>query len=82
MSDPISISIVTPSFNQAPFLKAALDSVLDQRYPALEYVVMDGGSKDGSVEIIERYAARLASWTSGPDGGHFPAVTAGFAKCD
>lgn len=75
-----SLTIVTPSFNQAPFLAAAMDSVLAQCYPALEYFVMDGGSKDGSREIIERYADRLTGWVSAPDGGQYAAVTAGFAR--
>lgn len=74
------LSIVTPSFNQAQFLEAALASVLGQNYPALEYVVMDGGSTDGSVEIIRRHESRLAFWTSAPDGGHYAAVNAGFAR--
>ena len=56
---PPTISIVTPSYNQGSFLEAAIESILSQEYPALEYVVMDGGSTDGSVEIIERYADRL-----------------------
>jgi GT2 family glycosyltransferase len=79
MSTP-TISIVTPSYNQAAYLDAAITSVLSQRHPGLEYVIMDGGSTDGSVEIIERHAAQLAHWTSGPDGGHYLAVNAGFAK--
>ncbi|MDB6151265.1 MAG: hypothetical protein JWQ44_2713 [Chthoniobacter sp.] len=74
------ISIVTPSLNQAPYLQTALSSVLDQQYPSLEYVVMDGGSKDGSVEIIQRNEGRLAFWTSASDGGHYAAVNAGFAR--
>lgn len=78
--DQPRISIVTPSFNQAAFLEQAIDSVLGQRYAALEYVIMDGGSTDGSVEIIRRRAGELAAWTSGPDGGHYAAVNAGFAK--
>lgn len=80
MSAPPSISIVTPSFNQAPFLAAAIESVLSQGYPALEYFVMDGGSQDGSAEIIQRYADRLTGWVSAPDGGQYAAVTAGFAR--
>jgi glycosyltransferase involved in cell wall biosynthesis len=80
MNDALSISIVTPSFNQAPYLEAAMTSVFSQRYPALEYVVMDGGSTDGSVEIIRRHAAQLAHWSSAPDGGHYAAVNAGFAR--
>jgi len=75
-----SISIVTPSFNQAPFLEQAITSILGQNHPSLEYVIMDGGSTDGSTAIIERHAAKLAFWTSGPDGGHYAAVNAGFAR--
>jgi GT2 family glycosyltransferase len=78
--DALRLSIVTPSFNQAPYLEAAMTSVLSQRYAALEYVVMDGGSTDGSVEIIRRHEAQLAFWTSAPDGGHYAAVNAGFAR--
>ena len=77
---PPRISIVTPSFNHAAFLAASLRSVLDQGYPALEYIVMDGGSTDGSVEILERHAADLAYWVSEPDGGQSDAVNRGFAR--
>lgn len=74
-------AIVTPSFNQAKFLEAAMRSVLDQQgAPDIEYVVMDGGSTDGSVEIIRRHALRLAHWESGRDAGQYDAVTRGFAK--
>jgi glycosyltransferase involved in cell wall biosynthesis len=75
------ISIVTPSYNQAPFLEAAIRSVLDQEYPNLEYVVIDGGSKDESVEIIKRYADRLHFWKSEKDEGHYYAVNEGFSHC-
>lgn len=78
MSRP-RLSIVTPSFNQAAFLEQAIQSVLGQNFPDLEYVIMDGGSTDGSVPIIEQHAARLTHWTSAPDGGHYAAVNAGFA---
>jgi len=77
---PPTISIVTPSYNQGSFLEAAIESILSQEYPALEYVVMDGGSTDGSVEIIERYADRLTYWQSKPDGGQYDAVNLGFAR--
>lgn len=76
----MKISIVTPSFNQGAFLEQAMLSILGQQWPEIEYVVMDGGSNDGSVEIIQRHASRLAHWTSGPDGGHYAAINAGFAR--
>src|SRR5215470_7311361 len=74
------ISIVTPSFNQARFLEATIRSVLDQRYDNLEYIVVDGGSTDGSVEIIKRYADRLAFWCSEADGGHGNALNKGLRR--
>ena len=63
------ISIITPSFNQAAFLPRTLRSVLDQDHAELEYVVVDGGSSDGSLEIIKEHAGRLAWWASEPDAG-------------
>ena len=75
-----TISIVTPSFNQAAFLGETMQSVLTQNYPNLEYVVIDGGSTDGSVDIIRRYQDRLAYWISEPDKGHLDALNKGFAK--
>lgn len=74
------ISVVTPSFNQGEFLEATLRSVITQGYPELEYVVIDGGSTDDSVSIIERYEADLAYWVSEPDQGHAHALNKGFAK--
>ena len=79
MSKP-RISIVTPSFNHAQFLEHALCSVLDQDYENLEYIVIDGGSTDGSVEMLSRYAPRLAYWVSEPDGGHGSALNKGFKR--
>lgn len=73
------ISIVTPCFNQAAFLEETIRSVLDQNYPNLEYVVVDGGSTDGSLEIIKRYSDRLTWWVSQPDGGQYDAINKGFA---
>jgi glycosyltransferase involved in cell wall biosynthesis len=74
------ITLVTPSYNQAPFLERTIRSVLDQEYPRLQYIVMDGGSTDASVEIIKRYADRLYYWQSQPDGGQTAAINAGWRK--
>jgi glycosyltransferase involved in cell wall biosynthesis len=79
MNTPV-ITIVTPSFNQARFLEETLRSVLGQGYPALEYIVMDGGSTDGSAGIIRRYAPRLAHWESAPDRGQADAIFRGFER--
>ena len=74
------ISIVTPSFNQAKYIETAIRSVLDQGYPNLEYLVIDGGSTDGSVEIIKKYASRLTYWVSEPDRGQSYAINKGFQR--
>lgn len=74
-----SICLVTPSYNQAEFLETTLRSVLDQEYPKLEYVIIDGGSDDGSVDIIRRYEEGLTFWSSEPDRGHAHALNKGFA---
>lgn len=74
------ISVVTPSFNQGEFLEECIDSVLSQNYPNLEYVIMDGGSSDNSVEIIRKYEKYLSYWQSAPDNGQYGAIADGFRK--
>ncbi|GGW82283.1 glycosyltransferase family 2 protein [Alteromonas halophila] len=74
------LSVVIPSYNQAAYLEDTLKSVFAQGYPNLEVIVVDGGSDDGSVEIIKRYASKLAWWVSEPDNGQTHAINKGFAR--
>ncbi len=74
------LSIVTPSFNQATYLEETIRSVLNQPSEDLEYVIIDGGSSDGSADIIRKYSNRLAYWESTADRGHAHAINKGFAR--
>jgi glycosyltransferase involved in cell wall biosynthesis len=74
------ISIVTPSYNQAQFLERTILSVINQDFPNLEYIIIDGGSRDGSVEIIKKYEMYLAYWVSENDSGQSEALNKGFSK--
>ena len=72
------ISIVTPNLNKVKYLENTILSVLSQNYPNLEYIIIDGGSTDGSVDIIKKYADKLAYWVSEPDNGMYDAIRKGF----
>lgn len=79
MSNPL-VSIITPSFNQAAFLEETIRSVIGQDYKPIEYILIDGASTDGSLEIIKRYEKHLASWISEPDQGQVDAINKGFRR--
>lgn len=74
------ISIVTPSFNSARFIEDTIKSVISQKYPNLEYFIIDGGSTDGTLDIIKKYESHLTAWISEPDNGMYHAIQKGFEK--
>ena len=75
------VSIITPSFNQARFLRRCIDSVLEQDYPNLQYLILDGGSRDGTLDILRAYGGAI-TWRSGPDGGQAAAINEGLSRAD
>lgn len=76
----LKISIITPSFNQSAYIDNTIQSVLNQDYPNIEYIIIDGGSTDGSVDIIKQYQDKLAYWVSEPDNGQSDALNKGFKR--
>lgn len=77
---PPKITVVTPTYNSARFLERTIVSIISQNYPNLEYIIIDGGSKDDTIDIIRQYELHLADWVSEPDTGMYDAIQKGFSK--
>ena len=74
------ISVITPSYNQGIYIEETIQSVLNQNYPNLEYIIIDGGSSDSTVEVIKKYESKIDFWVSEKDKGQADAINRGFAK--
>src|SRR5215472_16326607 len=74
------IALVTPVRNSGKYLEQTIRSVLAQNYPNLDYFIVDGGSTDGSVDIIRKYEGQISGWISEPDRGMYDAINKGFAR--
>ena len=80
MMDTPIISVITVCYNAVANIEETMLSVLNQRYDKVEYIVIDGGSKDGTLDVIKKYANKLAYWISEPDKGIYDAMNKGIAK--